>query len=689
MSHPCIATEPIDGTPGSPSGPPGIDVKRVSASTLQVITYLFPKERGLALLTLLLGSAEVKRLELPDLGLVEVAVIRLQSIEVFARQHDGWSKDTALRYFAVLEALQILQRHRHADYTELHIPLVPWFPSASALLGLDALIENSREKLQQLASSVKARFLLLYGSPHSWSSLFDDLFVTLTDVQDLLNKRLSPTKRVLLQLRIENLKARLEIEVKKGDFQQALSGGLSAGQRDLGDFHARHESPNVHGDAKKGDFHSRVGGTNGHRYAEKGDFSIRQSSPNGHTQTGKGDFQEELLVGSAEKGDFYTGSSQTNGVYSAQKGDFQQTLPRDIQVHLTGKEDFQEELLVGSAEKGDFQEQSSHFVVQKGDFQGVGSGVSFNDNVITYSNDSNREDSVIDNDTAPSISVSPSETPYAKKEAAKVGRSLAMFFEHSLENVGGFVNKCKLYTPTMIRAAVIDALVHAYFPKVDPSDERGRPRSRAAWFHDACNRYAKAGAAIPAFVEKWLRTDLSWEEIEQALRDASARYSRYMLSGERSAVLVREWLRGELVDQELHEKLQIEEQSEVSHSAVQTSPVELMNSSTSGMPYEREAESHFPKTWMDEGEAEILACQILQEGAPYGFTSAVAEPVPDHGTYVVAVVCDQVSWTVKNPSEWKTYISDVQVTLRLQEQWKQERLEREKSKQGGNHGTNK
>jgi len=639
MSHPCIATEPIDGTPGSPSGPPGIDVKRVSASTLQVITYLFPKERGLALLTLLLGSAEVKRLELPDLGLVEVAVIRLQSIEVFARQHDGWSKDTALRYFAVLEALQILQRHRHADYTELHIPLVPWFPSASALLGLDALIENSREKLQQLASSVKARFLLLYGSPHSWSSLFDDLFVTLTDVQDLLNKRLSPTKRVLLQLRIENLKARLEIEVKKGDFQQALSGGLSAGQRDLGDFHARHESPNVHGDAKKGDFHSRVGGTNGHRYAEKGDFSTRQSSPNGHTQTGKGDFQEELLV--------------------------------------------------GSAEKGDLQEQSSHFVVQKGDFQGVGSGVSFNDNVITYSNDSNREDSVIDNDTAPSISVSPSETPYAKKEAAKVGRSLAMFFEHSLENVGGFVNKCKLYTPTMIRAAVIDALVHAYFPKVDPSDERGRPRSRAAWFHDACNRYAKAGAAIPAFVEKWLRTDLSWEEIEQALRNASARYSRYMLSGERSAALVREWLRGELVDQELHEKLQIEGQSEVSHSAVQTSPVEPMNSSTSGIPYEREAESHFPKTWMDEGEAEILACQILQEGAPYGFTSAVAEPVPDHGTYVVAVVCDLVSWTVKNPSEWKTYISDVQVTLRLQEQWKQERLEREKSRQEGNHGTNK
>src|SRR5712672_1964741 len=254
MSRPHIATEPLGGPSGSPSGPPRVDVKRVSASALQAITYLFPKERGLALLTLLLGSAEVKRLELPDLGLVEVAVIRLQSIELFARQHDGWSKDTALRYFAILEALQILQRHRHANYTELHIPLVPWFPSACTLSGLDALIENSREKLQQLASSVKARFLLLYGSAHCWSSLFDDLFVTLTDVQDLLNKRLSPTKRVLLQLRVENLKARLETEVKKGDFQQALSGGLSAGQHDLGDFH------------------TRQGSSSGDKYAEKGDF---------------------------------------------------------------------------------------------------------------------------------------------------------------------------------------------------------------------------------------------------------------------------------------------------------------------------------------------------------------------------------------------------------------------------------
>ena len=344
-----------------------------------------------------------------------------------------------------------------------------------------------------------------------------------------------------------------------------------------------------------------------------------------------------------EKGDFQEGQNATNELASTQKGDFQ------------------EKLLVGSAEKGDFQTQSNSSLAQKGDFQGAGSGVSFNDNVIIYSNDNKRENSVIDNDTASSVSVSPPETPYTKKEAAKVGRSLAMFFEHSLANVGGFVNKCKLCPPTMIRAAVIDALVHAYFPKVDPSDERGRPRSRAAWFHDACNRYAKSGFAIPAFVEKWLKTDLSWEEIEQALRDASATYSRYMLSGERSAALVRQWLRGELTDEVLQ--------------------VELMNASANGMPDEREAKSYFLKAWMDEDEAEILACLIMQEGAPYGFTSAVVEPVPDHGTYVVAVVCDQISWTVKSPSEWKAYMSDMQATLRQQEQYRRKRMERERLEQ--------
>ena len=488
-------------------------------------------------------------------------------------QHDGWSKDTALRYLAVLEALRILQRYRHVNYTELHIPLVPWFPSISALSGLDALIENSRAKLQQLARSVKARLQLLYGSPPCWSSLFDDLSTTLTDVQDLLNKRLSPTKRVLLQLRIERLKVRLETEAKKGDFQQAFPGGFAVGQCDLGDFYTRPGSLNGHTQAEKGDFYSRARGTNGHRHAEKGDFHSRASGTNGQRH--------------AEKGDFYTGLSQTNGVCPAQKGDFQQTVSRDMQAHPTEKEDFragqnatnelvstqkgdfQEELLVGSAEKRDFQTQSNSFLAQKGDFQGTDSRVSFNDNVMIYSNDNKRENSVIDNDTASSVSLS--ETPYTKKEAAKVGRSLAMFFEHSLANVGGFVNKCKLCPPTTIRAAVIDALVHAYFPKVDPSDERGRPRSRAAWFHDACNRYAKSGFVIPAFVEKWLRTDLSWEEIEQILRDASATYSRYMLFGERSAVLVRQWLWGELADEELQ--------------------VELMNASANGMPDEREAKS--------------------------------------------------------------------------------------------------
>ena len=84
---------------------------------------------------------------------------------------------------------------------------------------------------------------------------------------------------------------------------------------------------------------------------------------------------------------------------------------------------------------------------------------------------------------------------------------------------------------------------------------------------------------------------------------------------------------------------------------------------------------------MDEDEAEILACLIMQEGAPYGFTSAVVEPVPDHGTYVVAVVCDQISWTVKSPSEWRAYMSDVQATIRQQEQYRQKRLERERLEQ--------
>src|SRR5579859_2687526 len=210
-------------TPGAISNlsvtPEKSDRMRLDPSLLQAVLYLFPKERGMELLTLLLRYATVKQVVKGAGGEAPIAVIRLQSVEAFARQY-GWGKDTMLRYIAILEALHILQRYRYRDGTELHVSCSSWSPGATELAALDRLLMESttRAKLQQLAKGVRARFLLLYGPPQARSSLFDDIQSTLTDVTDLFNKRLTPATRQLLQLRLENLKLRLETETQKGDF---------------------------------------------------------------------------------------------------------------------------------------------------------------------------------------------------------------------------------------------------------------------------------------------------------------------------------------------------------------------------------------------------------------------------------------------------------------------------------------
>ncbi len=430
----------------------------------------------------------MQKLPLDGHGEVDIVVIRLPSIELFARAQPGWSKDTALRYLAVLEALQILQRYRHASYTEFHVPLISWSPSEKALAALDELLveDAAREKLQQLASGVKARFLLLYGSPHSWPSLFDDLDGTLTDIQEVLNNRPGRTKRQLLQLRVANLKARLEVAAKKGDFrcEQCPHKGQS--------------------DAQKGDFYSGQGTHNGQENAQKGDFHPGSSLANG--------------VRTAQKGDFQNGQGNRNGTHLAQKGDFQPVQHGTNGQQAAQRGDFQEDMSSGLTQKGDFQGQSAVAVAQKGDFQGAALAASFNDNVITILNESLEEDYDSDNEAAASARA---QDHYSSGEAAKVGRQLALFLEKTPENTGGFVNKCKKCSRTVIRASVIDMLVHAAFPQVDPADERGRPKNRASWFHDACKRYAKPGTRIPAFVEMWLKTDLSWDEIERQLNEAA------------------------------------------------------------------------------------------------------------------------------------------------------------------------
>lgn len=634
MNPVAIDTAPTDGgtlqSQAVPMG--GINIEQLDLSTRQAAAYLFPKERGLLLLTLLFLQAEMQTLEIDGAGQVDVAIIRLQSVEVFARVHPGWSKDTTLRYITLLEALQILQRHRRAEYTEVHVPLIPWVPSKEALTALDDLLapDAAREKLQQLASGVRARFLLLYGSPDSWPTLVDDLDGTLTDIQEVLGNRPSRTKRQLLQLRVTNLKVRLAGAAKQGDFhcEQCPHNGQSYTQK--GDFYPGLDPHNILDDAQKGDFRSGSSQMNGSRAAQKGDFQDVPESRNG--------------AHAAQKGDFQSVRQGTNGHVPAQKGDFQETVPS------------------GLTQKGDFQGQSVVVATQKGDFQGAAPLASLNDNVITIHNDSLEEDYGSDNDAGTGTL---HQEPYPPHIAAKVGQKLALFLENSPENTGGFVTKCKLCSPVVVQAAVIDVLVHKAFPTIDPADDRGRPRNKASWFHDACKKYAQPGAHIPAFIQKWLRTDLYWQDLEaywkeiaDQLSEAETRYKRYMIAGAGSADLVRQWLRSEIEQQALDEALQSSVLSQ--EKQLQRAPQLLPSTSSvsNGTPL---VSSHpaiqAQKTWMDENEAEILAEEILRDAGSLGVSKAVAKQ--EHGVYVVALTWGGSPVIMKTPQQWRTHLEQV------------------------------
>jgi len=200
------------------------------------------------------------------------------------------------------------------------------------------------------------------------------------------------------------------------------------------------------------------------------------------------------------------------------------------------------------------------------------------------------------------------------------------------------INKCKHCSRTVIRAAVIDVLVHAAFPQVDPTDERGRPKNRASWFHDACKKYGKPGTCIPAFVEKWYKIDLSWDEIERQLNEAALRYKRSMIADSSTADLVRQWLRGEIEQLVLDEALQTstishEKQPQMPQQSLTSAPVAAKSTPVVGPAPHASAAAE--KTWMDEDEAEALAEEILRDAGQFGVSKAVSRT--EHGVYVVAL----------------------------------------------------
>jgi len=140
----------------------GVPAERVDARTLEVIRLLF-NEKGLLFLAVLLQQARAKQRALPDLGVVECAVITARTIRELATRISqpgaSWSYDTTEKYLVIFCALGLLSKGKSPDGIEYFFPLQPYTPPAT-FDALDAVIRSYRKKVQSFGNRVKRRFVV-------------------------------------------------------------------------------------------------------------------------------------------------------------------------------------------------------------------------------------------------------------------------------------------------------------------------------------------------------------------------------------------------------------------------------------------------------------------------------------------------------------------------------------------------
>ncbi len=511
----------------------GVEKERVDPAILALIHALFG-ERGIEFLSKALSLAVIKQLSLPDLSdsFTDVAVIQAPNLRALAKAM-GWCYDTVDKYTLLFCALLFLRKSRsRRNGTELYFPLGKYHLPESAATNLTKLY-RMRPKVASLARKVAGRLATLtppatppligrtpVPQKGVHSHLGFDLDGAIADVEMLLSPVLDShqQQQIFPQIKVA-LCYRCRLGTEGSDF-----------------------SPGALVEALIPSSPSEKGATS----AQVISSGVQEKLP---TRSEGGDFSpgskvKALIPSSPSEKEATSAQVVSSGVQGklptlSLAGDF---LPVSPSATFPETGDFSEE----RAENGQLSHQARERLPETGDFA-FAPAASLNDNAIIPHNTINKGVSV--NDV-------PSSDHYTPKEAGQVGRLLAHFLEKSPANIGGFVNKAKQCTRTVIRAAVVDTLVHQAFPTIDPLDPRGRPRNRGRWFHDATNRYSSAGTPIPAYVLRWVKTDLTFQEIEQELNAAATAYQSYMVTGNTTADLVRQYLHGEIEKSALDQALQ-------------------------------------------------------------------------------------------------------------------------------------
>ena len=295
---------------------PGVAPERVDSQTLRIVEQLFPAQKGIEFLALLLHHALVKQTSLPGMDRpADCAVVAVQSLRVLSKMI-GWSYDTTEKYVVLFCKLQLLSKERHRSQIRLHFPLSPYqLPSPETLDNLDY-----RPKVLQFARMIRKRLVVLRQGKVVRSS--PTPVATLTTLPGQLCQDI---RAIIEQEKVDSgVAGRLLGKIERAvHYRCALSAGRLL--EESGDSDEDCESGESPSSTEKGDFLPPPSSEKRRLSEQMVDSALMQTIRKGPLSEQMVDSEDSGVVekstASIQKGDFSPVASSKKTTLSSQKGD--------------------------------------------------------------------------------------------------------------------------------------------------------------------------------------------------------------------------------------------------------------------------------------------------------------------------------------------------------------------------------
>ncbi len=476
--------ETISLLPAAPEGfcPEGVPTTYFDKETLYLIEHAIPPHlNGLKIFAHLLYYGTIHPKTCMQYSILQATgetqdevIILIRSVDTLAKSPGSpCGPETYLKVILIFEALKIIRRIFHRNYTEIRIAIgkreihIP-----SLLKELHHLHDTyQNNKVKQIAKKVAKRLQSGEFSTYQSASLpvTPDLVSVAQILVSLLNEHgvehVQVSRLAVACTSIASAVQTQRVSEKKGEF---------IGERKDGSWHVS---------LKKGELNTQLG-----------EFSAREEEqglfPLGMSQTLLGEFMSTESPKLGNPGMHITTHTEKSCPKRFKRGDLDALFTVESPDSVP----------VGSV------------LTQMGEFKAV---LSINDHY--FSSNITKGDIALNDDTPPvekQVFKDPRPIEEIRREAVDYadlldGKGVRDWMGKLIESIQDH--------PAHIRhLAVIDTLFFTYFP-----DWRKKPRAPGAWFSKACDRFDVPDVAIPEPVRLWAETGLSYVQIESRLQQGS------------------------------------------------------------------------------------------------------------------------------------------------------------------------